>query len=124
MVSSKDNRIITLWLERQPSPHPRGCYQRDSAKLLEHVGKPLSRMTLGDLQSFAQSLIGSGLAPISRARTLAAVKSLFAFCHRMRLLPANPAAELALPSARYRRSGKSRCFHHEAGSGWTVGASA
>jgi site-specific recombinase XerD len=40
----------------------------------------------------------AGLAPISQARTLAAVKSLFGFCHRMRYLPANPAAEIALPN--------------------------
>jgi integrase/recombinase XerD len=98
MVSSKDNRIINLWLERQPSPHTRGCYRRDSAKLLEHSGKPLSRITLGDLQSFAQSLVGSGLAPISRARTLAAVKSLFGFCNRQGYVPGDPAAELTLPA--------------------------
>lgn len=52
---------------------------------------------MGDLQSFAQSLVQAGLAPISQARTLAAVKSLFGFCLRMRYVPANPAAELALP---------------------------
>jgi len=38
------------------------------------------------------------LAPISRARTLAAVRSLFVFCHRQRYLPVDPAAELTLPS--------------------------
>lgn len=38
------------------------------------------------------------MAPISRARTLAAVKSLFGFCHRQRYLPINAAAELTLPS--------------------------
>jgi site-specific recombinase XerD len=57
----------------------------------------LNRLTLGDLQGFAQSLIQAGLAPISRARTLAAVKSLFGFCQRMRYVTANPAAELSLP---------------------------
>jgi hypothetical protein len=56
------------------SAHPR----------LAHVSKPLIRLTLGDLQSFTQSLIQAGLAPIARARTLAAVKSLFGFCQRMR----------------------------------------
>src|SRR6185437_2674827 len=30
--------------------------------------------------------------------TLAAIRSLFGFCHRMRYLPVNPAAELALPA--------------------------
>jgi integrase/recombinase XerD len=97
MVSSRDSHIIELWLQRQASPHTRGCYRRDAAKLLDHVPKPLNRLTLGDLQNFAQSLVEDGLAPISRARTLAAIKSLFGFCQRMRYVPLNPAAELALP---------------------------
>src|SRR5713226_8472779 len=92
-----DAQILELWLDRQPSQHTRGCYQRDSARLLAHARKPLVRITLDDLQSFSRSLIALGLAPISRARTLAAVKSLFGFCYRMRYLPANPAAELPLP---------------------------
>jgi hypothetical protein len=58
--------------------HP-GCYRRDAARLLALVAKPLNRLVLGDLQSFAQSLVEDGLAPISQARTLAAVKSLFGF---------------------------------------------
>jgi len=36
-------------------------------------------------------------APVSRARTLAAIKSLFGFCQRMRFIAVNPAAELPLP---------------------------
>src|SRR5437879_1133502 len=98
MGSSKDNRIINLWLERQPSLHTRSCYQRDATKLFTHIGKSLSCITLGNLQSFTRALSRSGLAPISRARTVAAVKSLFAFCCRQRYLPVNPAAELILPS--------------------------
>jgi integrase/recombinase XerD len=98
MTSSRDSKIIELWLEKQPSPYTRGCYRHDSKWLLNHIKKPLVRITLADLQSFAQSLSSAGLAPISRARTLAAVKSLFGFCCRMRYLPSNPAAEPALPS--------------------------
>ena len=98
MLSSRDSEIIELWLERQASPHTRGCYRRDVARLLASVAKPLNQITLGDLQHFAQSLVEQGLAPISRARTLAAVKSLFGFCQRMRYLPADPAGELALPA--------------------------
>lgn len=97
MLSSRDSRIINLWLESQASPHTRGCYRRDAGRLFAHVAKPLNRMALGDLQSFSQSLVRAGLAPISRARTLAAVKSLFGFSQRMRFLSANPAAELSLP---------------------------
>ena len=102
MLSSRDAKIIELWVEKQPSPYTRGCYRRDSERLLNHAKKPLSAITLADLQSFDRDLTRSGLAPISRVRTLAAVKSLFGFCHRMRYLPANPAAELALPSYEHR----------------------
>src|ERR1700686_470277 len=92
MVSSRDSHIIELWLERQASPHTRGSYRRDAIRLLAHAAKPLNRLALGDLQSFAQSLVQAGLAPISRARTLAAVKSLFGIWQRMRYVSANPAA--------------------------------
>ena len=98
MVSTRDSKIIEIWVENQQSPHTRYCYRFDSKRLLGHAKKPLARITLADLQGFAQSLAEHGLAPISRARTLAAVKSLFGFCQRMRYIPVNPAAELALPS--------------------------
>jgi integrase/recombinase XerD len=98
MWSSRDAKIIDLWIEKQRSPYTRACYRRDSERLLNHAKKPLSGITLAHLQSFAQSLIESGLAPISRARTIAAMKSLFGFCYRMRFLPGNPAAELTLPA--------------------------
>ena len=98
MLSSRDAQIVELWLEKHPSPHTRYCYRIDSERLLNHTKKPISRITLADLQNFAQHLGSLGLAPISRARSLAAVKGLFAFCHRMRYLPVNPAAELTLPS--------------------------
>src|SRR5262245_13008094 len=73
-----DSEIIALWLQYQASPHTQSCYRRDSARLLAHVGKSLTRVTLGDLHGFAQSLIVAGLSPISRARTVAATKSLSA----------------------------------------------
>ena len=98
MLSTRDAQIIKLWVENQPSSHTRWCYRHDSEQLLNHAKKPLSRITLADLQSFAQVLTTSGLAPIYRVRTLAAVKSLFGFCHRLRYLAVNPAAELALPA--------------------------
>jgi len=49
MTSSRDTQIINLWLERQPSPHTRSCYRRDSDRLLAKIGKSLNRITLGDL---------------------------------------------------------------------------
>ena len=97
MSTSRDSHFVDLWLDCQHSPHTRSCYRRDLLRFLHHAGKCLSRVTLADLQSFDQFLAAAGLAPISRSRTLAAVKSLFGFCQRVRYLPANPAAELPLP---------------------------
>src|SRR5450631_3350940 len=100
MLSSTpcDSSTLTLWLNSQTSPHTRSCYRRDAERLLAHVDKPLNAIGLGDLQDFDESLIADGLAPVSRVRTLAAIKSLFSFCCRTHYLPANPAAELALPA--------------------------
>jgi len=95
-MTSCDAKIIELWVEKYPNPRTRWCYRYDSEWLLNYAKKPLSCVTLADLQSFAQFLAGSGLAPISRARSLAAVKSLFGFCLRTRYIRINPAAELAL----------------------------
>ena len=62
-----------------------------------HTHKPLNQVRLGDLLSFAQSLSEAGLAPISRVRTLAAVKSLFGFCRRMGCIESDLAIALPLP---------------------------
>ena len=52
----------------------RGCYRHDSEWLLNYLKKPLARITLADLRSFAHALSDAGPAPISLARTLAAIK--------------------------------------------------
>src|SRR5215510_14491250 len=97
-MPSQDQQTIELWLNCQNSVHTRSCYQRDAARLRSYLeNKPLSAITLADLQGFAQSLVAAGLAPISRARTIAAIKSLFGFCTRMRIISFDPAAELSLP---------------------------
>jgi integrase/recombinase XerD len=104
MISTRDAKIIKIWAEKYPNPHTRYCYHLDSERLLMHAKKPLSRIMLSDLLDFAESLIAAGLAPVSRVRVLAAVKSLFGFAFRMRHIPANPAAELALPRYEVRLS--------------------
>jgi integrase/recombinase XerD len=97
MLSTKDAKIIKIWTEKYPNPHTRYCYALDSERLLNHAKKPLSRITLADLQAFAAFLADAGLAPVSRVRVLAATKSLFGFCYRMHHILTNPAAELSLP---------------------------
>ncbi len=97
MLSPSDSTILKLWLNSQSSPHTRSCYRRDADRLIEKLRKPLTEIDLGDLQDFADSLVAAGLAPVSRLRTIAAIRSLFALCHRMHYIAANPAQELPLP---------------------------
>jgi len=86
-VRCSDAKIVELWAQSQASPHTQACYRRDSARLVAYMRKPLARITLGDLHSFAQPLVAEGLAPISRARTIAATKSLFGSCMVRKLDP-------------------------------------
>lgn len=97
MTCTADAQIMELWLRRQQSPHTRSCYRRDIRRLDAFTRKPLAALVLADLDGFAQSLERAGLAPISRARTLAAVRSLLAFAHRVGYLPVNSASEMLLP---------------------------
>jgi integrase/recombinase XerD len=99
MAAECDSEIIQLWLASQPSPHTRSCYQRDVQRLSAFARKPIGELQLADLQQFVHSL--GGLAPISRGRTIAAIRSLFRFCQPRRFVSDNPASELALP--RYER---------------------
>ncbi len=59
------------------------------------VNAPIATVTLSDVQAFADSL--AGLAPSSRARTRAAIKSLLAFGQRTGYLPLNVGAAVKLP---------------------------
>ena len=76
--AESDQHLIDLWLHGR-SRHTQRAYRADTERFLEAVGKPLHRITLGDLQTFAGQLVESGLEPSSVHRSMSAVKSLFAF---------------------------------------------
>ena len=100
-ATSSDHQLVALWLHGRAS-HTQRAYGSDAARLVAFLGKPLSRASLGDLQAFADSLDTSSENPhaASKARALAAVKSLLAFGHRTGLLPLNVGAALRLPKRR------------------------
>ncbi len=85
-----------MWLHGC-SLHTQRAYRADVARFLAFVAEPLPAVTLGDLQAFADALAQQDLAPSSRVRTLAAVKSLLAFGQRTGYLPLNVGAALKLP---------------------------
>lgn len=89
-----DEKMLNLWLHGR-SPATIRAYDWDARRFLAFVGKPLSEVTLADLQKFSDSL--SGLAPATRARALATIKSLFAFAHRLGYLRFDVARMVRLP---------------------------
>ena len=97
--ADSDQHLIDLWLHGR-SRHTQRAYRKDAGRFLEAVEKSLHRITLGDLQQYAEQLVESGLALSSVYRTMSAVKSLFAFGHRLGYLPFDVARPLRLPALR------------------------
>ena len=97
--AESDQHLLDLWLHGR-SRHTERAYRKDAGRFLESVQKPLHRITLGDIQGYAVQLAGSGLEPSSVYRSMSAVKSLFAFGHRLGYLPFDVARPLRLPALR------------------------
>jgi site-specific recombinase XerD len=109
-LESLNEKMLSLWLHGR-STHTQRAYRSDAERFLQFVGeKPLSEVTLSDVQSFADATAyiykvyeGDILeqererSAASRARLLSSVKSLLAFGHRLGVLPANVGAPLRLP---------------------------
>jgi integrase/recombinase XerD len=94
-ASAADAKLIELWLHGRP-PHTQRAYRADVDRFQTFVARPLTTVTLGAVQAFADSL--AGLAPSSRARTLAAIKSLLSFGQRTGYLALNVGAAVKLPA--------------------------
>lgn len=88
-----DQQLIALWLHGK-SPHSQRAYAADVERFMTYVDKPLQTVTLGDLQSFVDSLAGKDN---SRKRIVSSVKSLFTFGQKLGYLQFNVAAALKAP---------------------------
>ena len=97
--AGSDDQLVAIWLHGR-SAHTQRAYGADVERFRGRAGKALSRVTVADLQEFADSL--ADLAPASRYRTLSAVKSLLAFGHRIGYLPFDVGRVLRLPALRSR----------------------
>ena len=91
--ASSDEHLIELWIHGR-SIHTERAYRRDVKSFRAFVGKGLRMVTLGDVQDFTDSLSG---APTSQARTIAAVKSLLAFGHKLGYLHFDVGAAVQAP---------------------------
>lgn len=96
--ADSDQHLIDLWLHGR-SRHTQRAYRKDAEQFLETMGKPLHQITLGDVQDHSEQL-AERLQTTSVHRTMSAVKSLFAFGHRLGYLPFDVARPLRLPALR------------------------
>lgn len=95
--ATNDAHLITLWLHGR-SPGTQRVYQIDIQRFMKFVrNKPLHQITLSDLQAFSDFLVQEGLKATTQHRILAAVKSLFAFGHKLGYLPYDIARPLKTP---------------------------
>ena len=94
--ADNDAQIIALWLHGR-SEHTQRAYRREVGQFLAYVTVELRGVGLRHLQAWADSEELTAKAPSSRARAIAAVKSLFAFGHRLGYLPFDVAAPLKSP---------------------------
>jgi len=97
--ADNDGQLLALWLHGR-SRHTQRAYRADVERFMVMVAKPLHHVTLGDLQQFSTALDSGILKPASIHRALSAVKSLFAFGHRLGYLPFDTARPLLLPGFR------------------------
>ena len=93
---SQDAKLVELWLSMKTSRHTRRAYAADASRFLAFVGKPLSWVTLADVQTFAAYLGQGSLKPASQNRALTAVKSLLSFAQDTGYLPFNVGAAVKL----------------------------
>ena len=80
--ADNDAELVELWLHGR-SAHTQRAYLADVRRFLFFAEKSLAQVTLGDIQRFADDLEVTGLKPASVHRILSAVKSVFAFGHRL-----------------------------------------
>ena len=92
----EDDALIELWLATKLSPHTRRAYRAEIAKFLKAAGKPLSQLTMSDLQAYVQLQGQGSLKPASQNRALTAIKSLLSFGEQTGYLAFNVGAAVKL----------------------------
>jgi integrase/recombinase XerD len=96
---SSDRQLVEMWLYGK-ADHTQRYYRAEAEKFLAKVDKALVRVTLADLQSYAEGLGVQGLQASSQARSLAVLKSLFAFGRKIGVLPFNVGIMLEIPKSK------------------------
>ncbi|MCA1667791.1 MAG: tyrosine-type recombinase/integrase, partial [Thermomicrobia bacterium] len=97
-ANTPDAQVIAMWMHGR-SRHTQRAYRADWKRFSAFTGgKPIAGITLADVQGFADSL--DDLAPASRGRVMASLKSLLAFAHRLGFAAFDVGRAVRLPQAR------------------------
>jgi len=97
--AATDDQLLELWLHSRPASTQR-AYRADIERFRGFAGRELRKVTLADLQRFAESL--AARSESTRYRCLSAVKSLFAFGHLLGYFAFDVGRVLRLPAVRNR----------------------
>ena len=103
--ASNDQQVLAMWLYDK-APGTQRIYRTDIIRFLSFTGKPLNTITIGDIQAFADTL---ECAPATKARVLAAIKSLFGFAKRIGYVHFDVSAAVKLPKVKNTLSERILC---------------
>lgn len=92
--ADNDTQVIAMWLHGR-SKNTQRAYKRDAFEFLSYVEKEIQRITIGDVQDFADSILH--LSERTQGRKLSSVKSLLSFAHRIGYAQYNVGAPVQLP---------------------------
>jgi integrase/recombinase XerD len=92
--AAADAPYIHAWIRNQQSARTQETYAANISRFYREMGKPLTEVTLFDLQDYAESLYD--LAPASQVLLLRCVKSALSFCQQVGYLKINVGAALRL----------------------------
>src|SRR5215510_6501937 len=94
----EDERVIDLWLQTKPSAATREAYARDVADFQNWAAdKTLRDLQLDEILAYARKMEKDELAPRTRRRKIAAVKSLLTFAFKLGHLPIDVGRPAPLP---------------------------
>lgn len=94
--AASDDAMVALWLGNYRSPATRRGYAGDVREFRSTVRIPFHAVTLGDIQAYGLGL--THVEPVTAARRLSAIKSLFKLAHRIGYLPFDVGAPIQLPA--------------------------
>jgi integrase/recombinase XerD len=94
--SPQEAEVIQVWLSTKISSATRRAYAGEIVRFLACVRRPLTLVTLADMQLYAGTLSRSGLKISSQNRALTSVKSLLSFAQETGYLPYNVGAAVKL----------------------------